>query len=206
MSLSQDLDPLHALADEIREVWSGEGHSITEALDMHEAFTRGGRSTSALTRDLLSESIHRCAARCGVWPRQGRGGALEILLDLDDRVLVMRVRSARRDAETGEAIILAPSSGEVVTEEAEVPLKPESPWVFAFVRSGVDLVELFAAPIIRVTEHKVPRLELGPEITLGHVPLTKPPTGGFVPAAEEDLDGLDDVASGEHGIDRATGG
>jgi hypothetical protein len=195
MSLSDDLAPMHTLTDSIRDDWSGEGHAIVEALDKHEAFTADGRPQSALGRSLLMALVRRNASRSSVMVRTARGGGVEILLDLDDRVLVFRVRRAHRDPDTGAWVVLAPSSGELPPIDTEETLKPHHRWVFAFVLGqGDDLLDVFAAPVDGVSDHRVPRLLLGPEIALGTVSLTPPPTGGFIPS-DEDLDDDNDISA-----------
>ena len=190
------MEPLHLLANDIREAFSDRGHKVEKAVQSDRAFHRTRHTQSSMVRGLVLDTVENHASRHGlqVVPVVGGGCDVQYLFDLTDRRF--RVLKASKDRETGEHEIVCKSDAVLTITEAE----PESlftyeRWVLAYtVDDAGMLVDIFAAPVEGMTADAVPRLRLGPITRLGSC-LPNGPTAGFLPDDENDLglgDELDD--------------
>lgn len=186
------MELMHRLADEIRAVFEDRGYKVGKATGLDRAFRRSRRSQSTLSRDLVLDAIEEAAGRLGLGFKSIGGGGYDIgyIVDAADRRF--RIRKAEVDPEDGEYDIVCKSDNIMVIEDAE----PDSifrseRWVLAYTVDDQGMVaDIFAAPVLGITEDSVPRLRLGPITPLGDN-VTPPTPGAYVPDDEDDLGGFD---------------
>jgi len=175
---------LHAVADELHEVFSERGHRVDVALHADPAFGSGW-SRSALTRDLVLDSVGAAASHVGLdfRPVNGIGRELRNLSrGVDRRYRVLRARR------TGIGEIRVMCSTESALADDELPLYQEEPWVFAWIPTQDGLIaEILIAEITGYHEGQPGYLDLGTPIPLGG---EHAPPSGFQPT-EEPLEGFD---------------
>ena len=193
------MEDLHRLADELRETFSERGHKIEKALNADRAFRRTRRSESSLVRDLVLEGIETGTMKIGLGWIPVVGGSCDVQAIIDGTDRRFRVLKAGISSETGDYEIIASSDAIMTITDAEPDaLFPTERWVLGYtVDDDGMLVDIFAAKVLALSDHSVPRLILGPITELGaHVTPTSP-NGGFHPVDEDDLEGMEDDDNGE---------
>jgi len=193
------MEDLHRLAEELRETFSERGHAIGKALRTDRAFQRTKRSQSSLVRDLVLEGVEMATTKIGLGCIPVVGGSLDVQTIIDGADRRFRVLKAGINAETGDYEIVASSDAIMTITDAEPDaLFPTERWVLGYTvdEDGI-LVDLFAAKVLALSDHSVPRLILGPITELGAKVTPASPNGGFHPVDEDDLDGMDDQEDGE---------
>ncbi len=143
---------LQDLAFEVREVFGERGYRIEVALSVDPSFNESG-NRSALVRSMVKDAIRTGASRWGVDFEDAAGGALDIRFDLGSRILVFRVKKAKRRADGTLQIITNTASSWGLMDEDR--LVPEEQWVFAFVAKDSNIEGLSVAPVLGVTQ-KIP--------------------------------------------------
>lgn len=184
-----ELKMLNQVADELREVFAERGFRVEQALEVDEAFGRGG-ARGALMRDLVLDAVSAAASRVGLDFRPVNGGRelRHVSNDVDRRY---RVRRAHRNA-GGDLIITSSSDSALAAEEGSLFRKESR--AFAWIPGADGLMsEVLIAEILGYYEGTPGHLKLGPAIPLGSGDL---PLGGFRPS-DEPLDGFGDDELGE---------
>lgn len=187
------MEPLHLLADEIRETFAERGHRIESAVDMDKAFSRSKRAQSAMSRELVIDAIAEASSRLGITCRTVTGGACDIVVISDGVDRRYRVHKASIDPDTGSYDILWTSDAIFLADAEPESLFRVEKWVFGYtVDADGMIVDIFAAHLLGKTDASIPSLILGPPTVLGTVATPTPPGRGFRPSDEDDL-GLDDA-------------
>ncbi|WP_313673108.1 hypothetical protein [Mycolicibacterium sp.] len=195
------MEHMHRLADEIRETFEERGCRIAQAVQLDQAFSNTRRPQSSLGRALVLEAIQEATSRIGLGLKSVSGGGCDVVDFVDNSDRQFRVRKADLDPDTGYYDIIAGSDSILITDAEPDSLILSERWVLGYtVDDDGMIVDIFAAKVLGITEHSVPRLTLGPTTLLGAGSCgATPPGAGFKPADEDDLgDGLDfgDVADG----------
>lgn len=201
------MELLHRLADELRETFSDRGHSIEKAVSADQAFQRTRRSQSSLVRDLVLDGIETATAKIGLGCIPVVGGSLDIQAFVDGADCRFRVLKAKILPDTGQYEIVASSDAIMtITDSEPGTLYPTERWVLGYtVDSDGMLVQIFAAKVYGLSSDVVPRLLLGPVTELGTQMVPSPPTGGFQPRDEDELEGMDEIEEGEEDGGMAAG-
>jgi len=198
------LDLLNRVADEVQQTFSERHHKITAAIESDRAFQVDRRPLSALVRALVLKAVSVGASQVGMDAQTIAGGGVELLVFEGIYLHHFRVRTATRDEDGNLQIIVNGdpaedfSSGSINDQGTFVV---DEHWVFAYIYDDEGFIqELLAAKVLGVTDTKVRKLRLCPAIALGTPAGSSPPPGGFRPADEDDLAGLeDDVEDDESG-------
>lgn len=201
------MDPLHRLADELRETFSDRGHAIEKAVSADRAFTRTRRSQSSLVRDLVLDGVETATAKIGLGCIPVVGGSRDIQAFIDNADCRFRVLKANVHPDSGDYEIVASSDAIMTITDAEPDaLYPTERWVLGYT-VDVDgiLIEIFAAKVYGLSSDAVPRLLLGPVTELGTQMVPPSPNGGFRPEDEDDLEGMDEFDEGEEDGGMAAG-
>lgn len=190
------MEPMHQLADEIRDTFTERGHNIGKATDLDPAFQNGRKPQSALGRSLVVDAVQAGASRSGLECRTTQGGSLEIMFPTDLGYRAFRVLKAAKDQASGGYTILT-SSDAIMTIEDEESLLPTERWVLGYTVDDDGLVDdIFAARVVGITEGSVRELVLGPATLLGGG-ASPDPEPRFRPSDEDDLPFGDDEEAGE---------
>jgi hypothetical protein len=194
------MERMHQLADEIRETFDERGWKIDKAVHLDPAFTTTRRPQSSLGRALVLDAITLATSRLGLGIQSVSGGACEVIDIVDGTDRRFRVLKAAVDPGTGEyEMICTSDSILVITDTEPDSFFPAERWVLGYtVDHEGQIVDIFAARVLGITDDAVPRLKLG-LVTLLGVGVTTPPSGGgFQPADEDDLgDGFHEEKPGE---------
>lgn len=192
---------MHRLADEVREVFEDRGYLVGTATALDVAFRRSRRPQSTLSRSLVLDALEEAAGRLGLGSKSVGGGGYDIgYIDggIDHR---FRVRKADVDADSGEYDIICKDDSILVIEDAE----PDSifrteRWIFGYTVDDLGMVaDIFAARVLGVTEGSVPRIRMSAAQPLGSTRPVGPPTGTYIPADEDDLEGFEEGLDDEAG-------
>lgn len=199
----EHMDDLHRLADELHETFSERGYAIEKALSTDKAFRRTRRSQSSLVRDLVLEGVEAATTKIGLGYIPVVGGSCDVQAIIDDVDRRFRVLKAGVDSETCDYEIVASSDAIMTITEAEPDaLFPTQRWVLGYTVDDQGILDhIFAARVHGLSDHSVPRLTLGQVTELGSQFTSPPPSDGFHPVDEDDLDGMEDDAEedGEEG-------
>jgi hypothetical protein len=192
MQAADELEQLHSIADEVREVLEARGHRVDIAMDADVAFDRG-HCQSSLTRGLVESAVEQAAIRVGMPRISVRGGGVELsyVEGFEDRRY--RLRKATR---LFDGTLDVPANSESGLTPAgvgpdELPLIEIRQWVFA-VMIGDDrtVEEVVAARVTGAIEGNPGRLVFGEEVALGRaygpMPAGFKPTDEGLPGFEED--------------------
>jgi hypothetical protein len=180
-----DLRLLHAVAEELRDVFGERGHRVDVAMEVDPAFGSGW-SRSAVTRDLVVDAVSGAASRQGLDFRPVTGGGREFRMLTGTVERRFRLRRAVRRAD-GSLLITASSASALAIEDGS--LFGEELWAFAWtLNDDGQIDEVLACEVIGYVEGMPGHLRLGHVIALAG---DHAPTGGFRPA-DEDLPGFED--------------
>lgn len=190
------MDELHQLADEIRETYDDRGWKIEKAIGSDLAFQASRRSQSSLGRDLVIDAVEQSAKRLGITVRSVAGGAIEVVLLVDGTYRHFRIKKASVRPDGGYRVLGKPALMIIDDTEEGESLYGAERWVLSYTTDDDGMVvDIFAAKVIGISSDTVPELELAYITMLGAAGGT-PPTGGFKPAEEDDLDFGDDEDEG----------
>lgn len=201
------MDLMHRLADELRETFSDRGHAIEKAVRADRAFTRTRRSQSSLVRDLVLDGVETATAKVGLGCIPVVGGSRDVQAFIGDADCRFRVlKAAIRPDSVGYEIVASSDAIMTITEAEPDALYRTERWVLGYtVDADGILVQIFAAKVYGLTSDAVPRLILGPVTELGMRVIPPSPNGGFHPADEDELEGMDDFDEGEEDGGMAAG-
>jgi len=160
-----DVEDLHAIADEVREVLSERGHKVGAALDLDEAFRATGRVESELLRSLVADGVRRGASLASHHFDRPRG-AVEITISTGTMLCIFRLRRAERRADGSYSVPANSAAAWGTLDEATLDIIEQ--WVLGFtVDERGSLDELFAAEVLGVEGGTPGHLKLGTPIPLG---------------------------------------
>lgn len=184
-----DVENLHAIADEVREVISERGHKVETALDLDEAFCATGSVKSELLRSLIADGVRRGASLVGHFFDRPRG-AVEITLSTGHVLCVFRLRRAERRSDGTYRIPTNNAAAWGTLDEETLDVLEH--WVLGFTVDEAGALDvLFAAEVLGVEGGSPGHLKLGTPIVLGSG-TGRSPTRGFKPS-EEGLAGFDEL-------------
>lgn len=191
-----ELAGLHDVAGWIRDEVEEHGHLIRRAVGLHPAFEESDEIASAMLRRLVLFGARGGARNVGLSPTAAYNG-LDLVWSEEGVYRKYRIKKARRGRGGAFEMLVGPNS--VLFQPQPDSLIGEEQWVLGYtVASEGDIDEVFAAPVVGVTSHKVPQLVFGTVIMLGTAPT--PPTGGkFVSDDEDFLPGFGEDGGAESG-------
>ncbi|WGX98078.1 hypothetical protein [Nocardioides sp. L-11A] len=203
------MEAMHRLADEIREVFSDRGHNIDKATSLDPAFRRSRGPQSALSRNLVLDTIEETAGRFGIGVIPVSGGGCDLQLLVDDADRRFRVRKATKvvdeetETETFDVIVDSPAILDITDAEIESLWRHER-WIFGYTTDDGGIVDdIFAARAVRVTGDVIFKLVLA-DVTLLGLAGFSPDGDRFIPDDEDDLPGFDSDRDDDTGF--AAGG
>jgi hypothetical protein len=188
-----DFRLLHAVAEELRDVFGERGHRVDVAMEVDPAFGSGW-SRAAVARDLVIDAVSGAASRQGLDFRPVHGGGREFRMLTGTVARRFRLRRAVRRAD-GSLLITASSASALAIEDGS--LFAEELWAFAWTSTDDGQIdEVLACEVTGYVEGMPGHLKLGHVIALAgdHVPMV-----GFRPADEE-LPGFEDERDAGEGF------
>jgi hypothetical protein len=191
---AEDVQSLHAVADEVREVISERGHKVGATLAMDTAFGASGRVESELLRALITDGVRRGASQAGLFFETPRG-AVEVTIATRTHLCIFRLRRAERRRDGSYSIPTNNAAAWGTLDEETLDITEQ--WVIGFTVDELGFLEtLFAAEVLGVEGGTPGHLKLSEAIVLGSGG-SSPFTRGFVPQDE----GLDGFGSEDEGLD-----
>jgi hypothetical protein len=185
---ARDIEDLHSIADEVREVISERGHRVGVVLNMDSAFAASGRVESELVRSLVADGVARGASQVGHHFRRARG-AIELTISTGTHLCILRLRRAERRRDGTYSIPTNNAAAWGTLDDETLDLLEH--WVLGFTVDDTGSLEtLFAAEVLGVEGGTPGQLRLGEPIILGTTG-GSPFTRGFEPR-EEGLPGFGD--------------
>ena len=195
MSQPSDADfrLLHAVAEELRDVFGERGYRVDVAMEVDPAFGSGW-ARAAVTRDLVIDAVSGAASRQGLDFRPVNGGGREFRTLTGTIERRFRLRRAVRRAD-GSLLITASSASALAIEDGA--LFAGELWAFAWTLSDDGQIdEVLACEVTGYVEGMPGHLKLGHVFALTG---DNSPTGGFRPT-EEDLTGFEDERDAGEGF------
>ncbi len=163
------MEEMHRLANEIREVFSERGFLIEKATGLDPAFRRGRGPQSALSRNVVLDTIDQHASRLGISTIPVSGGGYDLQVFVGDADRRFRVRKATKSSETGAYDVIVDSDAILEIPDAEIDsLYRHERWIFGYTTDDSGIVEdIFGARGLRVSGEVIKKLVMVDVTPLG---------------------------------------
>lgn len=195
MMLGHDeLQALHEVADHIQDEIEVCVHLVTKATGLHPAFDETDEIASAMVRSLVVAGARQGARAVGLTPTRAHNG-WDLVWSEEGIYRKFRIKKAKRGKNGAFQMLVGTNSA--LTNPLPQNLIGEEQWVFGYTTTSDRMIDaVFAAPILGVTDHKIPQLVLGNPVLLGS---GGTPSGGgkFTSDDEDFLPGFEGDAEGD---------